>query len=59
MLTYEQASWKARKWLEKAAAQGHVRAALDLGGMLSSPQYNYNDDQKAFELHMVARPRRA
>lgn len=54
LLTYEQASWKAREWLEKAAAQGHMRAALDLGNMLSSAQYGYSDEPKAFELLMQA-----
>ena len=54
MLTYEQASWKAREWLERASGQGHVRAALDLGNMLSSTQYGYSDEPKAFELLMRA-----
>ena len=54
ILTYEQASWKAREWLERASGQGHVRAALDLGNMLSSTQYGYNDEPKAFALLMRA-----
>lgn len=54
VLTYEQASWKAREWLEKAARQGHARAALDLGNMLSSDQYGYSDEAKAFEYHSQA-----
>lgn len=54
VLTYEQASWKAREWLEKAARQGHAQAALDLGNMLSSDQYGYSDEAKAFGYLMQA-----
>lgn len=54
MLTYEQASGKAREWFEKAAAQGSTRAALDLGTMLASPQYGSTDEPKAFELLLRA-----
>jgi len=53
-LTYEQAAWRAREWLEKAARQGHARAALDLGNMLTSDQYAYSDEAKAIEYHLQA-----
>lgn len=48
-LTYMQAAWKAREWLQKAANQGHPQAALELAEALASERYGWADEAEAFK----------
>lgn len=48
-LTYMQAAWKAREWLQKAAKQGHPQAALELAEALTSEKFGWGDEADAFK----------
>lgn len=48
-LTYLEAAWKAREWLQNAAKQGHPQAALELAEALTAEKFGWGDETAAYK----------
>jgi TPR repeat protein len=53
-LTYDQAAWSAREWLQKSAQQGNPQAALELANALTSGKFLWGDEKEAYRYLLQA-----